>query len=286
MTDLNGKTLLISGASRGIGLAIGLRAAADGANVAVLAKTAEPHPKLPGTIYTAAEEIEKVGGKALPIVTDIRQEDQVAAAVEETVKAFGGIDICVNNASAIQLTDTLSTDMKRFDLMNAVNARGTFMVSKYCIPHLEKSENAHILSLSPPLDMNPKWFAGNVAYAMAKFGMSMCMLGLAEELKPKRIAANALWPRTTIATAAIQNVLGEQLMRKCRTPEILADAAHLIFTKPSSEFTGNFLVDDTFLAENGVADFDKYRVDPTADLQLDFFVPEHYPAPASLQAAE
>jgi len=286
MTDLEGKTLLISGASRGIGLAIGLRAARDGANVAVLAKTAEPHPNLPGTIYTAAEEIEKAGGKALPLVTDIRHEDQVAAAVEETVKAFGGIDICINNASAIQLTDTASTEMKRFDLMHAINTRGTFMVSKYCIPHLEKSENPHILSLSPPLDMNPKWFAGHVAYSLAKFGMSLCMLGLAEELKPKGIAANALWPRTTIATAAVQNVLGEQLMRKSRTPEILADAAHLIFTKPSREFTGNFLIDDTFLAEHGESDFDKYRIDPTKSLQLDFFVPEHYAAPASLQAAE
>jgi len=286
MTDLKGKTLLISGASRGIGLAIGLRAARDGANVAVLAKTAEPHPNLPGTIYTAAEEIEKAGGKALPLVTDIRHEDQVTAAVEETVKAFGGIDICVNNASAIQLTNTASTEMKRFDLMHAINTRGTFMVSKYCIPHLEKSENPHILSLSPPLDMNPKWFAGHVAYSLAKFGMSLCMLGLAEELKPKGIAANALWPRTTIATAAVQNVLGEQLMRKSRTPEILADAAHLIFTKPSREFTGNFLIDDTFLAEHGESDFDKYRIDPTKSLQLDFFVPEHYAAPASLQAAE
>jgi citronellol/citronellal dehydrogenase len=286
MTDLKGKTLLISGASRGIGLAIGLRAARDGANVAVLAKTAEPHPNLPGTIYTAAEEIEKVGGKALPLVTDIRHEDQVAAAVDETVKAFGGIDICVNNASAIQLTNTLSTEMKRFDLMHSINARGTFMVSKYCIPHLEKSDNAHILSLSPPLDMNAKWFAGHVAYSLAKFGMSICMLGMAEELKPKGIAANALWPRTTIATAAVQNVLGEQLMRMSRTPEILADAAHLIFTKPAGEFTGNFVIDDTFLAEHGVSDFDKYRVDPTSKLQLDFFVPDDYPAPASLQAAE
>jgi citronellol/citronellal dehydrogenase len=286
MTDLKGKTLLISGASRGIGLAIGLRAARDGANVAVLAKTAEPHPNLPGTIYTAAEDIEKAGGKALPLVTDIRHEDQVAAAVDETVKAFGGIDICVNNASAIQLTNTLSTEMKRFDLMHSINARGTFMVSKYCIPHLEKSDNAHILSLSPPLDMNAKWFAGHVAYSLAKFGMSICMLGMAEELKPKGIAANALWPRTTIATAAVQNVLGEQLMRMSRTPEILADAAHLIFTKPAGEFTGNFVIDDTFLAEHGVSDFDKYRVDPTSKLQLDFFVPDDYPAPASLQAAE
>ncbi len=286
MANLKDKTLLISGASRGIGLAIGLRAARDGANVAILAKTAEPNTKLPGTIYTAAQDIEKAGGQALPIVTDIRFEDQVADAVEATVKKFGGVDICVNNASAIQLTDTVSTDMKRFDLMHAINTRGTFMVSKTCIPHLEKSDNAHILTLSPPLDMNPKWFAGNVAYSLTKFGMSLCILGLAEELKPKGIAANALWPRTTIATAAIQNVLGEHLMRKSRTPEILADAAHLILTKPSSEFTGNFCIDDTFLAEHGVTDFDQYRVDPSTNLQLDFFVPGSYPAPASLKAVE
>ena len=286
MANLKEKTLLISGASRGIGLAIGLRAARDGANVAILAKTAEPNTKLPGTIYTAAQDIENAGGQALPIVTDIRFEDQVADAVEATVKKFGGIDICVNNASAIQLTDTVSTDMKRFDLMHAINTRGTFMVSKTCIPHLEKSDNAHILTLSPPLDMNPKWFAGNVAYSLTKFGMSLCILGLAEELKPKGIAANALWPRTTIATAAIQNVLGEHLMRKSRTPEILADAAHLILTKPSSEFTGNFCIDDTFLAEHGVTDFDQYRVDPSTNLQLDFFVPGSYPAPASLKAVE
>jgi citronellol/citronellal dehydrogenase len=287
MTDLKGKTLFISGASRGIGLTIGLRAARDGANVALVAKTTEPHPKLEGTIYTAAEEIEKAGGTALPLVADIRHEDQVAAAVEEAVKEFGGIDICVNNASAIQLTDTLSTPMKRFDLMHAVNTRGTFMVSKYCIPHMEKSDNAHILMLSPPLDMNPKWFAGHLPYSLAKYGMSLCVLGLAEELKPKRIAVNALWPRTTIATAAIMNIVGgEAMMKKSRKPEILADAAHLIFTQPSSDFTGNFCIDDTLLSQHGVSDFDQYRVDPTVDLQIDFFVPEDSPAPASLQAAE
>jgi len=286
MADLEGKTLLISGASRGIGLAIGLRAARDGANVAILAKTAEPHPKLPGTIYTAAEEIEAAGGKALPILTDIRHEDQVALAVEKTAGEFGGIDICVNNASAIQLTDTASTDMKRFDLMHAINTRGTYMVSKYCLPYLERSRNAHILMLSPPLDMDPKWFAPHLAYSLAKYGMSLCVLGLAAELAPKGIAVNALWPRTTIATAAVQNVLGAELVRRSRKPEILADAAHLVFTKPASGFTGNFLIDDTFLAEHGVADFDQYRVDPSADLQIDFFVPESYPAPASLEAAE
>lgn len=287
MTDLKGKTLFISGASRGIGLTIGLRAARDGANVALVAKTTEPHPKLEGTIYTAAEEIEKAGGTALPLVADIRNEDQVAAAVEAAVKEFGGIDICINNASAIQLTDTLSTPMKRFDLMHDINTRGTFMVSKYCIPHLEKSENAHILMLSPPLDMNPKWFAGYLPYSLAKYGMSLCVLGLAEELKPKRIAVNALWPRTTIATAAIKNIVGgEAMMKRSRKPEILADAAHLIFTQPSSDFTGNFCIDDTLLSQHGVSDFDQYRVDPTVDLQIDFFVPEDSPAPVSLQAAE
>jgi len=287
MTDLKGKTLFISGASRGIGLEIGLRAARDGANVAVVAKTKEPHPKLPGTIYTAAEEIEKAGGKALPLVADIRHEEQVIAAVEEAAKHFGGIDICVNNASAIQLTDTLSTPMKRFDLMHDINTRGTFMVSKYCIPHLEKSENAHILMLSPPLDMNPKWFSGYLPYSLAKYGMSLCVLGLAAELKRKNIAVNALWPRTTIATAAIKNIVGgEAMMKRSRKPEILADAAHLIFTQPSSDVTGNFFIDDTLLSQHGVTDFDQYRVDPTTDLQIDFFVPEDDSAPVSLQAAE
>ena len=287
MTDLKGKTLFISGASRGIGLTIGLRAARDGANVALVAKTTEPHPKLEGTIYTAAEEIKKAGGTALPLVADIRHEDQVAAAVEAAVGEFGGIDICVNNASAIQLTDTLSTPMKRFDLMHDINTRGTFMVSKYCIPHLEKSDNAHILMLSPPLDMNPKWFSGYLPYSVAKYGMSLCVLGLAEELKRKNIAVNALWPRTTIATAAIKNIVGgEAMMKRSRKPEILADAAHLIFTQPSSDFTGNFCIDDTLLSQHGVTDFDQYRVDPTIDLQIDFFVPDNSPAPVSLQAAE
>ena len=286
MADLKGKTLLISGASRGIGLAIGLRAAKDGANVAILAKTAEPHPKLPGTIYTAGKDIEQAGGKSLPIVTDIRHEEQVAEAIEKTVQEFGGIDICINNASAIQLTDTASTEMKRFDLMQAVNTRGTYMLTKYCLPHLEKSENAHIMMLSPPLDMNPKWFAGHVAYSIAKYGMSLCVLGMAAEFAGKKVAVNALWPRTTIATAAVQNVLGEYLIRKSRTADILADAAYIILTKPAAEFTGNFCIDDTLLAEHGVTDFDQYRVDASADLQLDYFVPEDYLAPASLEAAE
>jgi citronellol/citronellal dehydrogenase len=285
METLKGKTLFITGASRGIGLAIGLRAARDGANVAIAAKTAEPHPKLEGTIYTAAEAIEKAGGKALPLVCDIRSEDLVAAAVEKTASTFGGIDICVNNASAISLTPTTATDMKRFDLMHQINTRGTFLTSKLCIPHLAKSANPHILMLSPPLDMNPKWFAGHVAYSIAKYGMSLCVLGMAAELRPQGIAVNALWPRTTIATAAVNNLLGgDRLMRASRTPEILADAAHLIFTKPSRDFTGNFCIDDTLLAANGVTDFDKYRVDPSVDLAPDFFVPEDSVPPVSLKA--
>lgn len=273
--SLNGKTLFITGASRGIGLAIALRAAKDGANIAIAAKTAEPHKHLPGTIYSAAEEIEKAGGKALPLVVDVRDEASVYEAVEKTVAAFGGIDICVNNASAIQLTGTLATEMKRYDLMNQVNARGTYLTSKACIPHLKRAANPHVLMLSPPLDMSPRWFEGHVAYSMAKFGMSMCVLGMAAEFKEDGIAFNALWPRTGIATAAIQFALaGDDGMKQCRTPEIMADAAHAIFEKPSREFTGNFLIDDSFLYEEGVRDFDKYRVDPTARLMPDFFVPE------------
>lgn len=280
---LKGKTLFITGASRGIGLAIALRAARDGANIAIAAKTAEPHPKLPGTIYSAAEEIEKAGGTALPLLCDIRFEEQVADAVEKTVSRFGGIDICVNNASAIQLTGTLQTDMKRYDLMNGINARGTYLVSRTCIPHLKQAANPHVLMLSPPLDMNPKWFRGHTAYTMAKYGMSMCVLGMAAEFEDDGIAFNALWPRTGVATAAIKNALaGEEGMRHCRTPEILADAAHLVFTQDARAFTGNFLIDDTFLADHGVTDFDKYRVDPTADLMPDFFVPDWIPPPASV----
>ncbi len=276
--SLKGKTLFVTGASRGIGLAIALRAARDGANIAIAAKTAEPNPKLPGTIFSAAEEIEKAGGKALPLVCDIRFEDQVAAAVDATVAKFGGIDICVNNASAISLTGTEDTDMKRFDLMSQINARGTFLVSKLCIPHLLKADNPHVLMLSPPLDMQPKWFAGHTAYSMAKYGMSMCVLGMAAEFS-RRIAFNALWPRTAIATSAIRLAMGSpDAARHCRTPEILADAAYAIFSKPKS-FSGNFLIDDTFLSENGVTDFDHYRVDPSQDLVPDFFVPDSAPPP-------
>ncbi|MBN9544132.1 MAG: NAD(P)-dependent oxidoreductase [Alphaproteobacteria bacterium] len=279
--SLRGKTLFVTGASRGIGLAIALKAARDGANIAIAAKTAEPNAKLPGTIFSAAEEIEKAGGKALPLVCDIRFEEQVTAAVAATVAQFGGIDICVNNASAISLTGTEQTDMKRFDLMAQINARGTFLVSKLCVPHLLKSDNPHVLMLSPPLDMQPKWFAGHTAYSMAKYGMSMCVLGMAAEFSG-RIAFNALWPRTAIATAAIRLAMGSpDAVRNCRTPEILADAAYALFSKPKS-FSGNFLIDDTFLYENGVTDFDRYRVDPTQDLVPDFFVPDTMPPPKAV----
>jgi citronellol/citronellal dehydrogenase len=276
--SLKGKTLFITGASRGIGLAIALRAARDGANIAVAAKTETPHPKLPGTIHSAAEEIEKAGGKALPIVVDVRDEENVKTALDKTAQHFGGIDIVVNNASAIQLTPVQQTDMKRFDLMHQINARGTFMVSKHAIPHLLNAENPHVLMLSPPLDMKEKWFAPSTGYAMAKFGMSLVVLGLAGELRGK-VAVNALWPRTTIATAAVKNLLGgDRLMSMSRTPEILADAAYAIFSKPKT-FTGNFLIDDTFLTGEGVTDFDKYRADPTQKLQIDFFVPDDMPPP-------
>ncbi len=278
--NLNGKTLFITGASRGIGLAIGLRAARDGANIVIAAKTAEPHKKLPGTIYTAADEVEKAGGKALPIVLDVRDPDSVNAAVEAAVAKFGGIDVCINNASAIQLTGTLQTDIRRYDLMNQVNARGTFIVSRACIPHLKRASNPHVLMLSPPLDMSPRWFAGHVAYTMAKYGMSMCVLGMAEEFKDDGIAFNALWPRTGIATAAIEFALtGEEGLRHCRTVDIMADAAYAILTSPSRECTGNFFIDDVLLYERGERDFDKYRVDPTRDLMPDFFVPENTPVP-------
>jgi citronellol/citronellal dehydrogenase len=276
--SLKGKTLFITGASRGIGLAIALKAARDGANIAVAAKTETPHPKLPGTIHSAAEEIERAGGKALPLVVDVREEETVKKALDQTAERFGAIDVVVNNASAIQLTTVQQTDMRRFDLMHQINARGTFVVSKHAIPHLLKAENPHILMLSPPLDMKEKWFAAHTAYTMAKFGMSLVVLGLAGELRGK-VAVNALWPRTTIATSAVKNLLGgDALMRASRTPEILADAAYAIFHKPKN-FTGNFLLDDTFLAGEGVADFDKYRADPTQRLQIDFFVPDDMPPP-------
>jgi citronellol/citronellal dehydrogenase len=280
--SLQGKTLFITGASRGIGLAIALKAAADGANIAIAAKTVEPHPKLEGTIYTAAEAIEKGGGRALPLVVDVRDEESVRQALEKTAHAFGGIDIVVNNASAIQLTPVAQTDMRRFDLMHQINARGTFVVSKFALPYLMQSAQPHILMLSPPLDMQTKWFAPHTAYSMAKFGMSLVVLGLAGELRGK-VAVNALWPRTTIATAAIKNLLGgDAIMRMSRKPEILADAAYRVFQKPVS-FTGNFLIDDTFLASEGVSEFDNYRVDPSQPLQVDFFVPDTMPPPAGVR---
>ena len=283
---LAGKTLFITGASRGIGLAIALRAARDGANIAIAAKTAEPHPKLQGTIYSAADEIERAGGEALPLVVDVRDEAVVRDALDQTAQKFGGIDIVVNNASAIHLTPVVDTDMKRFDLMHQINTRGTFVVSKWAIPHLEKAANPHILMISPPLDMQEKWFARHTAYTMAKFGMSLVVLGLAGELRPKGIAVNALWPRTVIATAAVKNLLGgDAMMRASRKPEIMADAAYLIFSKPAREFSGHFLIDDTFLAENGVKDFDQYRVDPTQNLMQDLFVAGDPPKSVSLSAS-
>jgi citronellol/citronellal dehydrogenase len=272
MADLNGRTLFITGGSRGIGKAIALRAAADGANVAIAAKTAEPHPKLPGTIYTAAEEIEAAGGRALPLQVDIRDEDQVHQAVAKTVETFGGIDILVNNASAINLTGTLETPMKRFDLMWGVNARGTYACSQACVPHLKKSPNPHILTLSPPLNLDPKWFKSHVAYTMAKYGMSLCVLGMAEEFRADGIAVNALWPRTVIYTAALAMLGGLIKPENCRKPEIVADAAHVLLTRDSRCCTGNFYIDDDVLREAGVTDLEKYAVQPGERLLPDLFL--------------
>ena len=269
--SLEGKTLFITGASRGIGKAIGLRAARDVANVVIAAKTTEPHPKLPGTIYTAAEEIEKAGGKALACIVDIRDEAQVHAAVSKAVETFGGIDILVNNASAISLTDTLGTSMKRYDLMHTINTRGTFLCSQACLPHLLKSKSPHILNLSPPLNMEERWFAPHVAYTMAKFGMSMCVLGMAGEFRGK-VAVNALWPRTVIATSAVQNLLGgDEIVNQGRTADIMADAAHAILTKDVS-YSGHFAIDEDILRSEGVTDFEKYAVVPGSTLMPDFFV--------------
>ena len=282
--SLANKVVFITGGSRGIGLEIGKRAARDGAKVVLAAKTAEPHPKLPGTIFTAAEEIIEAGGEALPLILDVRDEENVLKAVEETVSHFGGIDICVNNASAISLTKTPDTDMKRYDLMHQINGRGTYLVSKYCIPHLKKSSNPHILNLAPPLDMKAKWFGPHLAYTMAKFTMSMCELGMAEELKADGIAVNGLWPRTAIATAAVKNVLGgEELMNISRKPEIMADAAYEIFIKDSKEFTGYFCIDDLVLHESGVKDFTKYAEVSFDKLAPDFFVPDDTPLPEEIK---
>ncbi len=271
--SLAGKTLFITGASRGIGLGIALRAARDGANVVIAAKTAEPHPRLPGTVYTAAAEIEAAGGKALPCLVDVREEEQVRDAVAQAVARFGGIDILVNNASAIHLTGTLHTPMKRFDLMHQVNTRGTFLCSQVCLPHLLKAANPHILNISPPLNMEARWFAGHVGYTMAKFGMSMCVLGMAEEFRDEGVAVNALWPRTTIATAAVKNLLGgDDTLRGCRTVEIVADAAHAILCKPSRSYTGRFAIDEEVLRAEGVTDFEGYAVTPGAELLPDYFL--------------
>ena len=273
MANLKGKTLFITGASRGIGKAIALRAARDGANLIIAAKTAEPNPKLYGTIHTAAKEMEAAGGKTLACVVDVRFEDQIQQAVERAFATFGGIDILVNNASAISLTGTLATPLKRFDLMHQVNARGTFACSQACLPHLLKSPNPHILNISPPLNLQARWFAPHAAYTMAKYGMSLCVLGLAEEFREPGVAVNALWPRTIIATAAVMNLLGgESAMQHSRKPEIMADAAHAIFTRPSRECTGNFFIDEEVLTSEGITNFDSYAVAPGSSLIPDLFL--------------
>ena len=270
---LRGKTLFITGASRGIGLAIALRAARDGANVVVAAKTIEPHPKLPGTIHSAAAAIEAAGGRALAVPVDVRDEAQIHAAVDAAVAAFGGIDILVNNASAISLTGTAQTPMRRFDLMHAVNTRGTFAATQACLPHLSRAANPHVLMLSPPLSLEPRHFAPHLAYTLSKFGMSLCVLGLAAELAPAGIAVNALWPRTTIATAAVRNLLGgDEAVRGSRTADIVADAAHVVFTRPARATTGQFFIDEDLLRETGVTDFSRYAVDPSAPLLPDLFL--------------
>jgi citronellol/citronellal dehydrogenase len=282
--SLSGKTLFITGASRGIGLAIALRAARDGANVAIAAKTAAPHPKLPGTVYSAAEEIERAGGKALPLIVDVRDEAQVASAVRQCAQTFGGIDICINNASAINLAPTEQIDLRRYDLMQQINTRGTFVTSRACLPYLKAAANPHVLTLSPPLDLKPRWFAPHLAYSLAKFGMSLCMLGLAEEYRGAGVACNALWPRTTIATAAVQFALGgEAMMRRSRKPEIVADAAHVILSRSARECTGQFLIDDAVLYESGVHDFERYSVEPGCVLYADLFVDPGLPVPPGVR---
>ncbi len=259
MASLSGKTLFITGASRGVGKAIALRAARDGANIVIAAKTAEPHPKLPGTIYTAAAEIESAGGHALPVPTDIRFDDQVAAVVAKGAERFGGIDILVNNASAIHLAGTADMPMKRYDLLFDINARGSYLCTQACLPHLRKAQNPHVLNLSPPLNLNAEWFAPQAAYALSKYAMSFWVLAMAEEFREEGIAFNALWPRTAIDTEAIRLIMGEEMRRQCRTPEILADAAYVILTKPSRSFTGRFCIDEDVLRQAGVTDFSKYR---------------------------
>jgi len=274
--SLKDKTLFMTGGSRGIGLAIALRAARDGANVAIAAKTAEPHRHLPGTVYTAAEEIERAGGRALPLVVDVRDEAAVFDAVDRAAQTFGGIDMLLNNASAISLTGTLETDMKRYDLMHDITARGAFVASKAAIPHLKRAANPHVLNMSPPLDLDPKWYGRHVAYTAAKTVMSLWTLGMAEEFRADGIAFNSLWPRTGIATAAIEfAVSGQEGLRRCRTVDIMSDAAYVVFNRDARQFTGNFLIDDLVLYEAGERDFDKYRVDPTCDLGGgDYMIPD------------
>lgn len=273
MTEFKGKTVVITGSSRGIGLAIGERLAQAGANIVITGKTVEAHPKLPGTIHTAAEAIEAAGGSALAIALDLRNEDDIERMVEATITTFGGIDILVNNASAISLTPTAKTDVKRYDLMHQVNARGTFLASKFCLPHLEKGKNPHILNISPPLNMNPRWFAPHVAYTMAKYGMSMCTLGMAAEFKESKIAVNSLWPETGIATSAVRNLLGgDQAMKHCRKPDIMADAAYFILKREAAEHTGNFYIDSEVLKEEGINDLSKYSEGPQSELMRDFFL--------------
>ena len=282
--SLKGKTLFITGASRGIGLAIALRAARDGANIAVAAKTAEPHPKLAGTIHTAAAEIERAGGKALPLVVDVRDEANVAAAVRQCAAVFGGIDICINNASAINLASTEQIDMRRYDLIQQINTRGTFVTTRACVPYLKRAANPHVLTLSPPLDLKPRWFAPHLAYSLSKYGMSLCMLGMAEEYAQAGIACNALWPRTTIATAAVEFALGgPAMMRRSRRPEIVADAAHVILTRAARECTGRFFIDDSVLYEAGVRDFGAYSVEPGGPLLADLFIAREPPPPPGVQ---
>ena len=277
---LAGRTLFITGGSRGIGLAIALRAARDGANVAIAAKTATPHPKLPGTIHTAAAAIEAAGGRALPLAVDVRDEAAIEDAVARTVAQFGGIDICVNNASAIDLSGSTSIPVRKYDLIQAINVRGTFLTSRACIPHLARSPNPHILTLSPPLDLRPQWFANHLPYTLSKFGMSMVMLGMAREFAGQGIACNCLWPRTTIATAAVEFALGgAEMLRRSRTPEIMADAAHVILSTDSRALTGAFLIDDDVLAAAGTRDFDRYRNDASAPLMIDLFVDPDAPQP-------
>jgi citronellol/citronellal dehydrogenase len=282
--SLKGKTLFITGASRGIGHAIALRAARDGANIAVAAKTTEPHPKLPGTIHTAAADIERAGGRALPLAVDIRDEAAVDAAVRAAAEHFGGIDICVNNASAINLAGTEQIDMRRYDLIQQINTRGTFVTSRACLPYLKRAANPHILTLSPPLELRPQWFAPHLAYSLSKYGMSLCMYGMAAEYRAAGIGCNALWPRTTIATAAVEFALGgAAMMRRSRKPEIVADAAYVILNKPARECSGNFFIDDTVLYEAGVRDFAPYSVDPGATLLADVFVAADAPAPPGVR---